>query len=88
MDSLLPTKVIDFLLHAFAKINKKWHIDLIIVGKGTSEGESKSLTKELHIEAQLSFVGTRNHNEIPLWLNACDVFCLPGHLEGFPTVVV
>ena len=86
--SLLPIKGVDLLLHAFADINKKDHINLIIIGKGASEQKLKDLTKELHVETQVSFIGTRKHDEIPLWLNACDLLCLPSHNEGFPTVVV
>lgn len=47
-----------------------------------------NLTKELRIESHVSFAGIKNHDEIPLWLNACDVFCLPSYIEGFPAVVV
>ncbi|MDO8141761.1 MAG: glycosyltransferase family 4 protein [Candidatus Brocadiales bacterium] len=86
--SLLPIKGVDLLLHAFADINKRDHINLIIIGKGNSEQKLKDLTKELHIGTQVSFIGTRKHDEIPLWLNACDLLCFPSHNEGFPTVVV
>ena len=86
--NLLPVKGIDSLLRAFAGMGKKAHVDLIIIGKGESERELKILTKELHIETHVSFMGSKKHNEIPAWLNACDVLCLPSHHEGFPTVIV
>lgn len=33
-------------------------------------------------------VGARPHDEIPLWMNACDVLCLPSLNEGLPNVVL
>ncbi|MBI5678389.1 MAG: glycosyltransferase family 4 protein [Planctomycetes bacterium] len=85
--SLIPRKGVDVLLRAFACMNKK-DVILLLIGKGDSEPELKALTKELHIETQVYFIGSKKHDEIPLWLNACDVFCLPSHHEGFPTVIV
>ncbi len=31
--------------------------------------------------------GGKPHNEIPLWMNACDLFVLPSLNEGNPTVM-
>lgn len=86
--NLIPIKGIDILLHSFSKIGERNHIGLIIIGNGASERELMNLTKELRIESHVSFAGIKNHDEIPLWLNACDVFCLPSYIEGFPAVVV
>jgi glycosyltransferase involved in cell wall biosynthesis len=33
-------------------------------------------------------VGARRHDEIPLWMNASDVLCLPSMNEGLPNVVL
>ena len=85
--SLIPIKGVDVLLRAFACMNKK-NTNLLLVGKGASESELKALAKELHIETQVCFIGSKIHDEIPLWLNACDVFCLPSYNEGFPAVII
>jgi glycosyltransferase involved in cell wall biosynthesis len=85
--SLIPVKGVDVLLHAFVYLNEK-NIHLLLVGKGPAEPELRVLTKKLHIESQVDFIGAKNHDEIPLWLNACDIFCLPSRHEGFPTVIV
>lgn len=85
--SLIPRKGVDVLLRAFACMDKK-DVILLLIGKGDSEFELKALAKELHIETQVYFIGSKKHDEIPLWLNACDIFCLPSHHEGFPTVIV
>ena len=36
-----------------------------------------------HVE----FVGGKPHAEIPIWMNACDVFVLSSLSEGNPTVM-
>jgi glycosyltransferase involved in cell wall biosynthesis len=33
-------------------------------------------------------MGARPHEEIPLWMNACDVLCLPSLSEGLPNVAL
>lgn len=33
-------------------------------------------------------VGARPHDEIPLWMNACDLLCLPSLAEGLPNVAL
>lgn len=86
--NLLPVKGVDFLLRAFVTVSKTNQADLIIIGKGESAPELKVLTKTLGIEASVRFAGPVRHDEIPLWLNACDVLCLPSHREGFPTIIV
>lgn len=86
--NLLPVKGVDSLLRAFVTVSKSNRADLIIIGKGESAQELKALTKALGIEAHVYFVGPVSHDVIPLWLNACDVLCLPSHREGFPTIIV
>ena len=86
--NLLPVKGVDALLRAFVNVSTSNQADLIIIGKGESAPELKALTKALGIEARVLFTGTVRHDEIPLWLNACDVLCLPSRREGFPTIIV
>lgn len=51
-------------------------VNLIFVGAGTER------------IAAGRCVGSRPHDEIPLWMNACDVLCLPSLHEGLPNVVL
>ena len=32
--------------------------------------------------------GQKDHSEIPLWLNGCDIFCFPSYYEGLPNAVM
>ncbi len=86
--SLIQIKGIDVLLRAFANMSEKNHSNLVIIGKGELDYQLKALAEKLHIESRVHFMGSRKHDEISLWLNACDVFCLPSRNEGFPTVIV
>lgn len=86
--SLLPIKCVDVLLRAFIQIDEKVHTNIILLGKGTLESHLKLLSKQLNIDKDVFFVGSKMHDEISLWLSACDVFCLPSRNEGFPTVIV
>ncbi len=86
--NLLPVKGVDSLLRAYVTVSESNQADLIIVGKGESTPELKALTKALGVEARVHFTGTVRHDMIPLWINACDVLCLPSHREGFPTIIV
>src|ERR1700733_850954 len=51
-------------------------VDVIFVGAGTEKIRAGRC------------VGARSHDEIPLWMNACDVLCLPSLSEGLPNVVL
>jgi glycosyltransferase involved in cell wall biosynthesis len=51
-------------------------VDLVFIGDGTEKITVGSC------------LGARPHHEIPLWMNACDVLCLPSLNEGLPNVVL
>lgn len=61
---------------------------LLMVGDGPLQEELLFQGKRLGIENRISFVGKRPHDEIPLWMNAADVFCLPSIREGRPNVLL
>jgi glycosyltransferase involved in cell wall biosynthesis len=51
-------------------------VDLVFIGAGTEKITVGSC------------LGARPHDEIPLWMNAADVLCLPSLSEGLPNVVL
>lgn len=71
--NLVPVKGPTVLVRAAEQLSGA---DVIFVGAGT-EGISAGRC-----------VGARSHDEIPLWMNACDVLCLPSLNEGLPNVVL
>jgi teichuronic acid biosynthesis glycosyltransferase TuaC len=59
-----------------------------MVGDGTLKEDLLLQAKQLGIANSLVLVGKRPHHEIPLWMNAADLFCLPSIREGRPNVIL
>lgn len=86
--NLTEVKGHKYLIQAMAKIVKqKKDIICIIVGGGKLENRLNAEIKKLGLKNYIKLVGQRPHNEIPLWMNAADVFVLPSLCEGNPTVM-
>ncbi|RLG01108.1 glycosyltransferase family 4 protein, partial [Thermococci archaeon] len=60
----------------------------IIVGSGQLKRELEKLIKELNLQDHIKLVGAKPHEEIPLWMNACDVFVLSSLKESFGIVQI
>jgi glycosyltransferase involved in cell wall biosynthesis len=71
--NLLPVKGPKVLEDA---IDKLQDVDVIFIGAGD---ETITVGRR---------VGARPHEEIPTWMNACDVLCLPSLSEGLPNVAL
>lgn len=85
--ALEEVKGVRFLIEAFKNIVKERDdCILVIVGEGPLEEQVKRVTKDL--VSRVVFCGARKNQEIPLWMNACDVFCLPSIREGYPNVLL
>lgn len=80
-------KGVDILIKSINKIKSK-NIELHIIGWGDQEIALKAQVDALGIGNQVIFHGMRPHHEVPQWLNACDLFCLPSRREGCPNVVL
>ena len=59
----------------------------VIVGQGGLRAGLEGLIRELRLDGRVLLAGARPHSEIPLWLNAADLFVLPSLAEGNPTVM-
>lgn len=71
--NLLPVKGPTYLAKAAAKLPEA---EVIFVGAGTEKFAAGRC------------VGARTHDEIPIWMNASDVLCLPSLSEGLPNVAL
>jgi glycosyltransferase involved in cell wall biosynthesis len=71
--NLAPVKGPTVLTRAVEQLQ---NIDVIFVGKGTEKITAGRC------------VGPQPHKEIPWWMNACDVLCLPSLSEGLPNVLL
>lgn len=80
---LVPQKDIITLLRAFQIIkNSRPTTLLLIVGSGPEENTLKRLCKDLVIENNVIFTGSIEHNKIPEYLSACDLYAISSIFEG------
>ena len=86
--NLYPVKGHRYLLDAMKRvvsINKD--VILYIIGSGSLQNSIQRQIKNLNLEDYVKLVGAKPHDEIPLWMNAADLFVLPSLNEGNPTVM-
>jgi len=87
--NLVPVKGHVYLLLAYRKIlNFRKDVHLVLVGGGPLRRKLEKYAKFLGIRDRVHIIGPRPHSEIPLWMNAADLFILSSLREGNPTVVV
>jgi D-inositol-3-phosphate glycosyltransferase len=87
-----PLKGLDVLLQAVACLKERggWRL-LIIGGDGQSDGELArlgSLAAELGINEVVTFMGTVDHETLPLFYNAADICVVPSYYESFGLVAI
>ena len=58
-----------------------------IVGAGKLRNTLERQIRSLGLEDHVMLAGGKPHDEIPFWMNACDLFVLPSLNEGNPTVM-
>ena len=85
---LVERKGIVYLIKALKILSKKNNNFLCcIIGTGVLEKELKYEISKLQIENKVIFAGQKTPDEIPLWVNACDILVLPSLNEGLPNVI-
>ena len=86
--NLNPIKGHKYVIKAMKKIVKNLpDAECYIVGQGTEKARLKKEIEELGLENNVFLVGPKEHEKIPLWMNAADIFVLPSVDEGNPTVM-
>ena len=88
--NLVPVKGLPNLLNALGwLINKeKKHFVLHIIGQGPLKSSLSKMAKKMGLKDFIHFIGEKSHDEISLWMKACDLFCLPSFSEGVPNVLL
>ncbi|GAB7016305.1 glycosyltransferase family 4 protein [Methanogenium cariaci] len=86
--NLVDVKGHKYLIEAMEHL-KKQHTDIfcVIVGSGFLKAALEDQITAAGLEESVFLAGGRPHEEIPVWMNACDVFVLPSLNEGNPTVM-
>jgi len=78
-----------YLIEAMKEVIKREeNITCLIIGSGSQKKNVNSLIDRLSLSKYIKLVGEKPHNEVPLWMNACDVFVLPSLNESFGIVQV
>lgn len=81
------TKNQDFLVDCFFEAHKKnSSLFLILIGQGENIDKVKRHVKDLEMDNDIFCYGWKD--DIPDYLQAMDVFCLPSKFEGLPISVV
>ncbi|MEN6291399.1 MAG: glycosyltransferase family 4 protein [Methanobacterium sp.] len=78
-----------FLVEAMSQVVKRRKDVLcFIVGGGKLETQLEKQIKLAGLNDYVKLVGDKPHNEIPLWMNACDILILPSLRESFGVVQI
>ena len=87
--SLAEIKGHKYLIDAMKEVVKQKKNTLcIIVGDGKLKNKLKKQIRKAGLENYVKLVGGKPHNEIPIWMNACDAFVLPSLRESFGIVQI
>jgi glycosyltransferase involved in cell wall biosynthesis len=77
------------LIYATQLLNQhQVEFQVTIVGNGSERSKLELLVRELELQKQISFVGSLEHEHLPQYYMATDIFVAPSlHLEGLGLVV-
>jgi len=59
----------------------------VIGGQGTARRELERQARDRGLEEHVEILGYVPEERVDIWMNACDLFCLPSLSEGNPTVM-
>jgi glycosyltransferase involved in cell wall biosynthesis len=63
-------------------------VTLHVVGDGECRAEYEQMARQLGVARAVHFAGAAAHDQVPLWISAADVLCLPSLREGCPNIVI
>lgn len=87
--NLVPVKGVDRLVKVWSKITSSGtDATLAIIGDGSERGRMERAFAEAAMSGSVTFLGSRPHDEVALWMNAADCLCLASRSEGCPNVVL
>jgi len=86
---LVAAKGLRELLRAWANIAQDdSRLRLAFVGDGVLHSELASAASAAGMANRVVLPGSASPEQVARWMQACDVFCLPSHSEGYPNVLV
>lgn len=82
-------KRVDVLLRAAATLRQSIpHLEVRIVGNGPCAPQLHRLSRDLHLDGTVVWLGDVTRAELAAEYNRCGVFCLPSVQEGFGIVLL
>jgi len=85
-------KGIDQLLRAITYLQNRQGLRLVIIGGDEQSqyeiGQLQQLSRDLHIENTVTFMGLIKHEKLPYFYSAADVFVIPSYYETFGLVAL
>jgi glycosyltransferase involved in cell wall biosynthesis len=83
-------KGVEYLVEAWRTlaIDHGKRLLLVMVGGGDQQEKIARRVKRYGLEEYVHLVGPKPYNEIPFWMNAGEVLCLPSIREGSPNVLL
>ncbi|MGB3951375.1 MAG: glycosyltransferase family 4 protein [Candidatus Methanoculleus thermohydrogenotrophicum] len=86
--NLEPVKGQKYLIEAIGEVvREREDVLCIIIGRGRLERTLKRQIHSLDLADYVILAGGKPHYEVPLWMNAADLFVLSSLNEGNPTVM-
>ena len=87
--NLKPSKGCVDLLDAFVNLAATQpQLHLVFIGDGAARDTLLQRATRRGLAARVHLIGKIEHDHLPAWFAACDLFCLPSHNEGVPNVVL
>ncbi len=87
--NLVEVKNHKTLIKAVVELHKRQaNVQLYIIGKGDLETKLRQQINQHNASEYIKLLGARPHSEIPLWMNAANVFALPSYNESFGIVTI
>jgi 1,2-diacylglycerol 3-alpha-glucosyltransferase len=86
---LVQAKNIPVLIDAFRDVLNKYNkAVLLVAGSGPQEQELKEKIKEANLGDQIILLGAIDHDDLPNYYKACNIFVLPSTNESFGKVLL
>jgi glycosyltransferase involved in cell wall biosynthesis len=77
---LVKKNACDDVIRALAQLPP--HVHFIILGTGPDEAQLKQLAHDEEVQERVQFLGQVDHEDMPKYLQACDIFIRPSRSEG------
>jgi len=80
-------KGVENLISAFDKITDD-SANLLLIGDGPLKAKIEKQVYALKLTKKVKFIGELKQSELPDWINAANLLCLPSKREGWPNIVM